>query len=173
MPALFTSTSMRFQRAVASATMRSRSWSRRTSAWRPQAVPPWPSTAATVAAIVSSLRPATRTSASSAAKRSTIARPMPRLPPVTITVFPSNRLMAATSSVHDEAAVDIHDLAGDEARVRRAEERDHVGDFLHLAVALERDPVAEILDAGQHLRVDQGGCDGVREHSVRRVLLEI
>jgi hypothetical protein len=56
----------------------------------PNTLPPCAASAAAVSATWSALREQNATSAPSAANSSTVARPMPRLPPVRITFFPFN-----------------------------------------------------------------------------------
>src|ERR1700693_2735000 len=72
------------------------------------------------------------TSAPCAANSSTIARPMPRLPPVTIaTLSASPPSIVFIASARDcEAAVDDQRMAGDHVRLGQAEQIHRAGDVL-------------------------------------------
>src|SRR5438067_9293837 len=91
MPALLTSTSMRPKRACAASTSASMSCQRPTwQAWGIASRPDSDCTSRATASQASSLRLAMMTSAPARAKPSTIARPRPRLPPVTRATLPSS-----------------------------------------------------------------------------------
>src|SRR3990172_7572521 len=135
-PALFTRTSIRPQRFVATSTAAWHSSGLETSAWHTHAFPSPQRTVAAAASICSSVRATSMTSAPSEAKRSAVARPIPRPPPVTMTFRPSNLLMSSPFHGARCQAPDEEALA-EEVEDDHRERREHHPRHRHRDVEVE------------------------------------
>src|SRR6185436_17340257 len=103
-------------RSAAAATQAASAAPSRTSTLTPRTPPPRPSSAFSVASISPASRAQNSTAAPSSANASTIARPMPRVPPVTSTREPvSCRSMASSSDSESGGALPelgVHPVVG-------------------------------------------------------------
>src|ERR1700730_11220946 len=152
-PALFTATSRRPNRATVLSTRARTSSSLRTSALKNSASEPKERSSLTNAWPASSRRPATTTFAPFLAKATAAARPMPlKAPLINTTGLLIFRFLTISRSCRRRmagnageawlcrrlAAVDREHLTGCEGRFARGEEDDRVGDLFRRAGPLER-----------------------------------
>src|SRR5439155_6761112 len=76
----------------------------------------------------------------------------------------------ARGSIDEEAAVDVDDLCGDVAGLRRAEEGGHPGNIVGGASTADGNLVDELRDALHHLGLDERRRESVGGYARSRVL---